>query len=162
MRKVLAGLALGALVVGNVQAATWYGFRARTPHSIYFFDLDSVTSQPGSVTLWIKWVNSEKWPDPDGSYSTASKNVYSCVKRTAQIMAVVTYDKDRNVIKTQSTPNGLLVDIPPGSLGEDILSAVCASNFPNLKSEFYVRVGGNDIYSAAKQIMDSEDDPAPK
>lgn len=164
MRKAMMGLGLvlGSLVLGNVQAATWYGFTVtRGAHSIIFFDMDTVTKQPGSVTLWLKTVKSERWPESDGSYSYAGKSVYSCSKRTSTTLVEVSYDKDKQHLKTNSNASKPS-DIIPGSLGEDILKVVCASDFPNLKSDNYAKVGGNDIYAAAKRLMDAEDDPAPK
>lgn len=161
MWKTVLGLAIG-MIAFNVQAATWYGFTgARGDHSIYFFDLDTVIKQPGSVTIWVKSVRSEKWPDSDGAYSTASKDTYSCTNRTVQTLVEVNYGLDQRHLSTKSKP-GKASDIIPDSVAETIWKTVCMKGFPDSKSKDYVRVGDNDIYAATKRILDAEDDPAPK
>jgi hypothetical protein len=162
MRKAVMGLILGSLAFSNLQAATWYGFtEARSQHAIFFFDLDTAVKQSGTVTLWVKTVNSEKWIDSDGAYAIANKDIYACTKRTVQSLIRVRYGKNQEHMRTDSDP-GKAAEIIPGSVAETIWKIVCAPDFPNLKSKEYVRVGGNDIFAAAKRIMDEEDDPAPK
>lgn len=161
MRKRLAGLIFGAIFMCSANAATWYAFNVRTDDAFIFFDSESLIKQSGSVAIWLKYVSPNKTPRSDGSYSSAYREIYSCTKRTQQILTKVLYGQDRNPI---STFNGFgpVTEIAPETLGETILKAVCDPGFPNAKSPYYVLIGDNDIYAAVERNVTPRDDPAPK
>jgi len=105
-------------------------------------------------------------PNPDGSYSNAVKWAYSCSNRTVQKLTLTAYDKTGRFIRAD--PNASKErDVIPGSVEETILKTVCASDFPQDKSEkHYSRISDNDIYRAAKAVFASRDardvDQAPR
>lgn len=161
MKKLVIAI-LGAMCASTATAATWYGFTtAGSDDAAFFFDFESATRQADSATLWVKYVNREDKPDQDGSYATATKYTYFCKNRTYQAATQVTYDKNHNHMKTYSAP-GKIADIVPGTVSESIYKAVCAPDFPSKKSNYYVPVGDNDIFAAAKRLLDGRNDPAPK
>lgn len=166
MRKTLIPLLIASALTSSVHAATWYGFSSvGSDKTAYFFDRDTIVKEPGSVTIWIKYVNEENSPDPDGSYATATKYRYDCKHRTLQALISVTYDKNQNHMRTISNP-AKPTEAVPGSIGEAAWKVVCEPTFPNQKDAPYAKVGDNDIYSAAKRLFSLYNtlynDPAPK
>lgn len=152
-------LTLGLTFGAAAHAATWYAFSTISSNdTTYFFDLDTMTKKAGAVTIWVKYINADNAPDPDGSYATALKTVYVCPSRTAQVTTSVTYDKKQNMIRTNDTPSKAS-EVVPGSVGESIFKTVCAPDFPNAKTASYTRIPDNDIYAAARRMV--APDPAP-
>lgn len=136
-------------------ASTWNTFAKafNTESALFFFDSDTVIRQPDMVTLWVKYVNT-KAPDADGSWLTAQRYVFTCSKRTAQVMTTSLYDKDGKFFKSLPNP-GRATDIVPDTILEQILQAVCTSDFPKNKSrDLYFPVEDNDIVSHTKRWVE--------
>jgi hypothetical protein len=155
------------LFVSQADAATWYMFnKIYTDKIVNYFDYETVVKRPDSVIIWVKYVNDQSSPDSDASYMTAQKYTYECSKRTYIITATSTYDKDGSFIRSyppMNKPN----DVTPGSLGEDFLKTVCASDFPHKTDDnLYFKIKDNDIIKFSKTYFDwvhaKENDPAPK
>lgn len=144
-----------------VNAATWGLLKAYSNQSINFYDADSLVKNKDTVTLWTKNVTEENTPDTDGIYATASRSVYSCKKRTYQLLTMSVYDKKGNFIRSYSKQSDSFA-IVPDTVGESILKEVCASDFP-FKSNIILN---NDIYTFTKTYFDylkaAKEDPAPK
>ena len=161
-------LVLAAMVLCSVtaHAGTWYVFSdIDADDTVFFFDSETVARQGDEVTFWAMAVQKADSPNPDGSYSTAAKWTYSCSKRTAQELTVSAYDRTGQFIRADPNP-GKARDVISGSVGATILKTVCASDFPQDKSEkHYSRIGDNNVYRAAKAVFASrgaqETDPAP-
>lgn len=136
------------------QAATWYRFASTVgSHTLFFFDRDSVIKHGDKVTIWILAVREDKYPDSDGSFSTATRYVYSCKERTVQHLAQVAYGKDGQVIRSFNKPD-TASDIVPGTVGEDIYNTVCSHNFPrDKKSVLYLPVEGNNTAAATNNYF---------
>ena len=143
----------------SANAATWYGFqKAFNNKLVFFFDADTVIKKNDTVTLWTKYVNNERFPDNDGSYSTAQKVEYSCKKRISRSLSSSIYDKDKQFIQSFGASDKIN-EIIPDSLGESILTTVCTSDFPKNKSEkLYYRVKDNDIYQHASNLFKYQED----
>jgi len=156
-----------ALCSVTAHAGTWYAFSdIDVNDTVFFFDSETVARQGDSVTFWAMGIREANSPNPDGSYSTAVKWVYSCSKRTAQELTVSAYGKTGQFIRADANPSRER-DVIPGTVDETILETVCASDFPQDRSgKHYFRIKGNDIYRAAKDVFDSKNaqniDPAPR
>lgn len=147
-------------------AANWFLLNAAgSDSSIYFFDPGTVVKNGDTITIWVKYVKEENSPDTDGSYSAAMKEDYVCNKNTMQILLYSTYNKSQQFIFTNTKP-GPIGDIKPGSIGGEMIKAICSSDFPqNKQSDLYGPVEGGDIYAYAKKYFDylkaKKTDPAP-
>ncbi len=146
--------------------ANWFIFNAVGNGSIlYFFDPETVVKNGDSITIWLKYVNEEKSPDTDGSYSTAQKEEFVCSKKTNQVLLSSTYNKNQQLVLT-STKNGPILDIQPNSMASEMIKIICSPDFPqNKKSDLYFPIEGGDIYAYAKKYFDyikaKKSDPAP-
>ncbi len=138
----------------SAQAATWYRFTSAVgKHTLFFFDRDSVIKRGDRVTVWILAVEEDKHPAPDGSYSTATRYVYSCKERTAQHLAEVAYRKDGQVLQSVTQPDAAS-DVVPGTVNEDIYNTVCSHNFPrDKKNVLYLPVEGNNTAAATNNYF---------
>lgn len=150
MYKYLVIVVILLLEVSTAAAASWNVFNhAFNDKSIYFFDADTVIKKGSTVTIWTKYVKNDKYPDDDGSFSTAQRFEISCNKRKYQTLISSIYDKDRKFIKSYTTPTKIL-DIAPETIAEAVYKAACTPDFPNNKSkEQYFPVIDNDIYKHA-------------
>ena len=160
-------LALVSLCAAPTFAANWQIFTATNSDKAYFFfDSDTVVKQGDAVTIWIKYVRDQSFPDSDGSYASAMREVYTCSKRTFQILTTAIYDKTGNFIKTYSN-SGQPSDVIPGSVADGMLKAICTKDFPNNKSgDLYRPATENDVFKHAASLFDwwreKNTDPAPK
>jgi hypothetical protein len=167
MYKCFVVLTFLMVGVSPATAATWNVFNyAYNDRSVFFFDADTIINKGNSVTLWTKYVKNEKYPDEDGSYSTAQKVEYSCTNRTAQVLTSSIYDKEGKFIRAFTVPEKVR-EITPWTISEAILKAVCTPDFPKSKSrEQYSPVEGNDIFRHSANFYKSEEgkdiDLAPK
>ena len=160
--KKIAAFIFGSVFVATASAANWYAFTGNsTNNAYYFFDKDTIVKRPGGITIWIKSVYDVNKNQTDGGYAYANKYSYDCKKRLAQNLTLVKYGKNREHIATysQASPPA---EVVPGSVGEGLLTSVCAPDFPNDKSNDYVKIKDNDIYSLAQYLFDTSNDPAPK
>ena len=144
-------------------AATWTVFttaRSVNDTIIFLFDADTVEKSRNSVTLWI-WHYHTKLPSQDGSWSVKAREHMNCSKRTTQTLAIASYDKDENIIKSYSNYVGSIDLIFPGSIEEEILKVACEVNFPHDTSDTkYFKIVNNDIFQFMKNIS-SIQVPAP-
>lgn len=150
-RYLAASLVLALSCVSGAQAASWYMFNNHyTDTSFFYFDHDTVTKQGSTVTIWVKSVNDQNFPNSDGSLSAAIKDSYDCAKRTVRTLTATTYGKNAQFIRTNSNP-GKAEDVIPGSIGEGLLKTVCAPDFPKNKSgDFYFGpIVNNNIFEHA-------------
>jgi hypothetical protein len=160
-------LALACLCAAPTFAANWQIFAATNSDKAYFFfDSDTVVKQGDAVTVWIKYVKDQSFPDSDGSYATAMREIFTCSKRTTQVLTSVIYDKTGNFIKTYTNP-GKPEEIIPDSVSEGMLKAICTPDFPKNKSrDLYFPATDNDVFKHAASLFDwrreKNTDPAPK
>lgn len=162
MRRKLTALFLASTSAFNAHAATWYVFKELVrPDTIYFFDWDTVVKEKNTISVWIKYVNSDRKPEKDGSFSTSAKWKFDCKKRTMQGFTIVTYDKDHALINTNSTASQPF-EVVPGSVGESALEVICAPDFFNKNSTRHFPVPSNDVYSFSKTYFSIPDDALPK
>lgn len=161
MKKVIAFI-FGSVSVITASAANWYGFTGTgTNESFYFFDKDTIIKRPGTITIWIKSVDDINKNNANGGYSYSSRYIYDCKKRTSQNLTLVKYGKNQEHMATYNR-DAPPAEVIPGSVGEGLWKIVCASDFPNDKSEDYIKIKDNDIYSASQKAFDTINDPAPK
>lgn len=147
-RAILVAMLCAALFMSPTTfASTWNVFTKayNSESALFYFDADSVIRRGDAVILWVKYVN-VKYPDSDGSWSTASRYELTCSNRTAKILAASTYDKTGKFIASQQNP-GRANEIAPDSILEGILKAACTRDFPRSKSrKLYFPVKDNDIF----------------
>jgi hypothetical protein len=154
------------IVSASCPASTWNTFTSafNEETALFFFDADTVSKQGDSVALWVKYVNT-KVPDSDGSWSTASRYIIVCSKRTAQILSSSIYDRDGKFMKSYPRP-GKAEEIVPDSILEAIHAAACSADFPKNKSgKQYFPVSDNDIFEHTRrylELRESQRDQAPK
>jgi hypothetical protein len=161
MKKLFIAF-VGLTFASMASGATWYGFpTVGNGKAAYFFDRETVVKQAGSVTIWVKIVNRDNMPDPDGSYATASKLRFNCGEQTISTITEVAYDQQQNHIRTKSD-FAKPAEVVPGSVGDTVNKIICSSGFPSKTSNLYVRIGDNDIYSAARRFLGTSNDPAPR
>lgn len=153
----------------SANAANWGIFSTYTKDTIYFFDIDTVNKSNDTVTLWTKSVNDENAPNKTGFYSLASREVYSCSKRTYLTLTSTSYSKDHTFIETYNAPsNNSETAIIPDSVADGLLKEVCAKDFAikNTTIEKTEKYEMNDVYSFAKVYFKyskaANNDPAPK
>src|SRR5512139_1877473 len=133
-------------------AATWNVLFAGTAkNTMTFFDSDSVTKHDGKVTVWEEYVNRPNHPEKDGSYSAVAKTVYDCRRKTMQVLTTITYDQNREFMR--SYPPERKSEIIPGSVSEQMLKVICERDFPHNKSlKDYGPVDG-DVDGYAKSFF---------
>jgi len=157
-KKMTAAIvAICLLAVGSVaNAASWYTFSdVVNDYKMYFFDANSVEKKEGNVTLWVKYVNNDQ-PDNDGSYSTATKLVFSCAAKTYQELNSSIYDKDRKFMRSYPTP-GNVNQLQPNTLVGVMQEVICMPNFPkDTSGKYYFPVKDNDIYSHAARYYENQ------
>ena len=161
-----AAMCTVALTSSSTFASTWNTFveAYNSETALFYFDADTVIKQSDVVTLWVKYVNT-KQPDSDGSWSTASRYVLTCSKRTAQVMTASLYDKEGKFMRSLPNPERPF-DISPDSILEGVHKAACTADFPRNKSgTLYFPVKDNDIYQHTRsflEYLESKKDSAPK
>ena len=132
---------------------------------MYYFDRDTVIKTSISTTLWVKVVTDTTQEQKDGIYSMALKYLYNCNALTLQVLSSASYDKAGKFINSFNEPR-IAQNIIPGSIGEDLLKAVCAPDFPKSKSrDVYFPLEGSDLFENTNQYFEysrSRVDPAPK
>ena len=152
------------MISSSALSATWYYAPIGNDEAEYYFDFDTIEKTKTTVLIWTKSVRTES-ADKDGSWATANRHRFNCSKRTIQTMASSDYDQQGKFIKSYPNP-GPEREVFPDSIGEAGLKMVCASDFPNNKSEkFYLKVNSNDIFAftrALTNLRKAEIDTAPK
>ena len=152
------------LLGSSAFASTWHFTWVGNDDARYFFDAETVEKNRDITTLWIKTVRTNT-PDNDGSWATALRWRLNCSKRTIQTLAWSTYAKDGKFIKSNSTPDQE-TPVVPDSTGESMLKLACEAGFPRDGSgSKYVKVEGNDVFQATKNLIEyqkSQVDVAPK
>jgi hypothetical protein len=135
---------------GLAHAATWNVFAMHDAKALYFFDSDTVVRSGGTVTLWNKQVNNASNPNADGSYSTAFMQSFDCARRETRILSMVTYDKNRERMRTYRTPGRVMHVASDAGALDYLLSAACLPDFPaSAKGTTYYRARNNDEYQYA-------------
>ena len=130
--QVKMALFLGfSIVAASAQAATWDEFRITVPHASLYFDADTVIRIGSTVSVWVKNVQDEAHPSPDGVAFVVGHEVFNCANRTYQFQAASSYTKNGQDIESDEIPT-TVNEIIPGTVNEAELKAVCQSDFPRL------------------------------
>lgn len=144
MFRTVASL-LTLVCCASAHAATWYGFNIGTTQTLAFFDYDTITRHGREITLWVKFYSNQDEQRLEGVESSAMKVTYSCLNRTSQILSSTSYDKNGKVLHSESSKRGI-EDVVPGTIGEQLLGAVCSKNFQKVNSSpLYFPIKNNDI-----------------
>lgn len=145
-------------------ASTWNFVWVGNENVRFFFDADSIEKTKDQIMIWMKTVQ-VKNPDTDGSWSTAARWKINCTRKTIQTIAMSTYTKQGNFIKSYSGVTDEQV-VTPDSTGDGMLKIACKSNFPNDTSEKeYFKLLDNDVFKATRnygEFTSSQSDLAPK
>jgi hypothetical protein len=134
MKKITLAAALLALSVQSY-ATDWQELGASNKGSVYYLDLDSLSSEGDYVTAWIKL-------DARSDKSVAfreSKLLYKadCVSRKIGINSYTVYAPDSSVLESQSFTYTSWRDVSPESMGAAIYASICLAAGKIDQEEFH-------------------------
>lgn len=164
MKTQLAVFCLLVSASASAFASSWHWATFSNDETQYFFDADTVEKNREIVTVWVKTVE-VKGPSSSGTLASAQRWRMDCMKRTLQVMAASTYDKDGKFIRSFQAADKPEV-VLPDSTGEAMLKVACAPDFPKDKSgKLYIKLEDNDVFRATRtwvEIRNSQKDSAPQ
>ena len=122
MKKITLVAALLALSV-QTYATDWQELAANSQGSVYYLDLDSLSSEGDYVTAWIKL---DARSDKSVAYRE-SKRLWKvdCLNRRLDIKGYTNYAPDGSVLESQSFTYTSWRDVSPESMGAAIYASSC-------------------------------------
>lgn len=147
-------------------ASSWnFPFAIDVKERAYYFDADSVEKNGDFTIVWFKTIQKRNL-DTDGSWATAFRYKFNCVKKTVQGLGYTTYDSDGKYLKSRDQSTEIIYPAPD-SIAEAMTKLVCKNNFPNYKSsdKDFFKVDDGDLYRATRRLVEfenSRNDPALK
>lgn len=164
MLKKLFLFATITLFSFHAKSATWYAFSdiyGKDAH--YYFDADSFSKNGDIIEIWMAIIRN--YPI-DGSYSAKNKQSMNCKEKSTKITTIITYDKDKNPIRTFSNKNTDFEYLAPGSVGDEILKVICHKDFLSKKfdpnSKKYFIAPDNDIQNLSTTLFNLDKKEAEK
>lgn len=132
MKNVYLGFVL-FIASGVALGSNWEAFHKQQGHTFYI-DRATIKKTGSKVRVWSKDVLEQartvvSRDNVEREYTQVVEEAeYDCDARTTRLLAVVLYSKEDEPLYSTMMKDPKIVPIPPGTMGDIFLKAVCAPN----------------------------------